>query len=1238
MATHAAFDGLNISVFTTPLLESLASSLKERGANVLCLQAESLRSRSLSGWISDIIAGDYDDVIFSTAHGVRLASEYAAELGKKSSFANGLQATRVIALGRRTVRALGEIGLTADLAWTPVAGTGMEIFVRGGRFASRVVGVQSGSGEAQLLQLAVEAAGARVRLLSPDSKEDGDLSLLETLLGASSDVVVFGSVGQVETVLSAAKSSERLADLDSTLQNAVVVCPEAAANILSERKIHARTIPGRRLSTNQVEPLLASMRRRRPAAGGSAATTKSRIVVIGNGMVGHRFCERLVDRGADAFEITVIGEEPRAAYDRVHLTNYFSSRNADDLALARPEWHAEQNIQLLLGERAVCIRRDERLVETSSGACLPYDHLVLATGSSPFVPAVPGVDREGVFVYRTIEDLEAITAYSARAKTAAVIGGGLLGLEAAKALLDLGLVTHVVEVAQRLMPRQLDAAGATLLARKITDLGVRVHLGKALARIAGDQSVSALRFNDGSSLPVDLVVISAGIRPRDELARAANIAVHDRGGVVVDNALRTTDPNIFAIGECAAHGGVTYGLVAPGYDMADVLATTLTGADSTFEGGDLSAKLKLLGVDVASFGNPFADTTSARTVIFEDLVNGVYKKLVLDASGTRLIGGILVGDAAQYATVAHLARTGKALPVGPEALLVSTAGAPLLADDSIPVCSCNNVSRQTICETIRKSCLTNVNDVKKATRAGTGCGGCLPAVSDLLGAELRAAGRAGKSRLCEHFEFSRTELFEVIRAKRIRTFEQLLAEHGTGNGCEICKPTAASIFASVYNDDILQQDTLQDTNDRFLANVQRGGLYSVVPRVPGGEITPDKVITLGRVAQRFGLYMKITGGQRIDLFGARVNDLPEIWEELVRAGFESGHAYGKAMRTVKSCVGSTWCRYGVQDSVAFAIRVENRYKGVRAPHKLKSAVSGCIRECAEAQSKDFGLIATEKGYNLYVCGNGGAKPRHADLLASDLDEDTAIRYLDRFIMFYIRTADRLTRTSVWLEKMEGGIEHLRDVIVRDSLGICAYLEADMQNLVDTYRCEWTEVVNDPAKREKFRHFANSEQGDNTVSLVVERGQRRPTDWPRIAEGAASNENGPTEWVRVAPVSRFPRDGGMAVACRERQIAVFHFASRNAWYALDNRCPHKGDQVLARGIIGDQNGVPKVACPLHKKTFSLEDGRCLSDDGYAVSAYAVRVHEGWVYVEVPIAPPAFVPAERLLAKKAVSART
>jgi len=956
----------------------------------------------------------------------------------------------------------------------------------------------------------------------------------------------------------------------------------------------------------------------------SSRTTSSpkKIVVIGNGMVGHRFCERLIEfDAANEFQIVTFCEEPRVAYDRVGLTKYFEHRDAEKLGLTTLEWYRENGIEIHVGERAESIDRERKEIRSTTGRIVPYDYAVLATGSSPFVPPIPGVDKKGVFVYRTIEDLESIIEFGGNTKTAAVIGGGLLGLEAAKAAFDLGLETHVVEFATRLMPRQVDDRGSSLLARKIEELGVQVHLSRATEAVTGNGVVEGLSFQGGESLDVGMVIVSAGIRPRDELARDCGLEVGERGGVAVNDALETSDASIFAIGEVALHRGMVYGLVAPGYEMADVVAANLTGSDREFDSADLSTKLKLMGVDVASFGEYDVDESeiesgNVHSIVFEDPVAGVYKKLLVDRDGTRLLGGILVGDTSDYGRLLLLSKSVDPLPCKACELIVGSsddgaAGGLGECADDVQVCACNGVAKGVICSVIRDRDLTTLGEVKSCTNAGTGCGGCLALVNDLLTAELEATGQSISSDLCEHFAYTRQDLFAIVKVHEIRSFDELIERYGSGNGCEICKPAAASILASLWNEDIMEHTTLQDTNDRFLANMQRGGLYSIVPRVPGGEITPEKLIVLGEVAKEHGLYTKITGGQRVDLFGAQAHQLPEIWEKLIAAGFESGHAYGKALRTVKSCVGTTWCRFGVQDSVSFAIRVEERYRGIRAPHKIKSAVSACVRECAEAQSKDFGMVATENGYALYVCGNGGAKPRHADLLASDLDEETCIRYIDRFLMYYIMTADKLTRTSVWLEKLEGGIDHLREVVIDDKLGICDELEERMQHLVDTYECEWKRVVEDPEKRKLFQQFVNTDETEAGIELVPIREQSRPADWPKDVipiESVTLSKQDENErrWVQVGKVWDFPEDGGGTVKYGATQIAVFHFASRGEWFATQNRCPHKNAFVLSRGIVGDAGGVPKVACPLHKKTFDLSSGECTSGDDFSIDTFEVKV--------------------------------
>jgi len=964
---------------------------------------------------------------------------------------------------------------------------------------------------------------------------------------------------------------------------------------------------------------------------------KLNIVVIGNGMVGLRFCEKLVEFDTEQqYRVITFCEEPRAAYDRVGLTSFFAHRDAEKLMLAKMDWYHEHGVELHLGDRAKEIDRKARVIRSEKGVEIAYDVVALTTGSYPFVPKIPGISHSGVFVYRTIEDLEHMIKYAKTAKRAAILGGGLLGLEAAKAAQDLGLETHIVEYASRLMPRQIDDAASKILVQKIEDLGVTVHLNKKVEEVLGQGRVQGLSYKNGETLEVDMLIVSAGICPRDELARDCGLEVGHPGGVIVNDQLQTSDPAIYAMGEVVRHKGMVYGLVAPGYEMAEAVATHLTGGEATFTGADLSSKLKLLGVDVASFGDYEAEPSEAKPLTWEDPFDGTYKKLLFSHDGKRLLGGILIGDASDYGVLSMMSKGEDDLPCKPhELILGKSGGAGALGGietlpDTAQICSCNNVTKGDICTAIREQELGSAAEVKETTKAGSGCGGCMPLVTELFQAEMRAAGVTVSNHLCGHFAYSRTELFALIKANRLETFDAILSEYGTGDGCEICKPTLTSILAALWNEHILKPEhqTLQDSNDRFLANTQRGGLYSVIPRIPAGEITPEKLIVLGETAKAYGLYTKITGGQRIDLFGAQVQDLPDIWEKLVDAGFESGHAYGKALRTIKSCVGTTWCRYGIQDAVGFAVKLENRYKGLRAPHKLKSAVSGCVRECAEAQGKDFGLVATEHGYNLYLCGNGGAKPRHADLFATDIDEATAITYIDRFLMYYTMTADKLTRTSVWIEKLEGGIDHLKEVVIEDKLGICAELDERMQYLVDTYKCEWAEVVKDPERRKAFRQFVNTDETEACIEIISERGQQRPADWPSetvsleqfntlntLALSEVEPET-PPSWVKIGRISDFPQNGGATIKYGKVQIAVFNFTTRGTWYACQQMCPHKKAFVLSRGIIGDAKGIPKVVCPLHKKNFSLESGACLSGDDYSVRVFPVNVEADDVYLELP----------------------
>lgn len=854
-----------------------------------------------------------------------------------------------------------------------------------------------------------------------------------------------------------------------------------------------------------------------PAAYGdpmsSTPSTGPHIVVVGAGMVAHRFVESLLSRADDSWRVTLIGEEQRHPYDRVGLTAFFAGSTPDDLTLDPAVVDDDPRVRFVRGDAVVRIDREARRVTTASGLSVAYDRLVLATGSYAARLAVDGFDLPGCFVYRTLDDVESLRTFVTRRSaelgrplTGTVIGGGLLGLEAAGALQGLDVTCTVVQSSDRLMSAQLDLAGGNALRRLIEARGISVRTDTVTTRLDPDRSgsVAGLEFRDGSYGATDVVVFTVGVRPRDELARAARLDVHPRGGVLIDEHCETTDPRILAIGEVANFDGACVGLVAPGYAMAEVAASRLLGGQATFPGYDLSTKLKLSGVDVASFGDAFAETPGALDVVYADPVAGVYKKLVLSDDARTLLGGILVGDASAYGSLRPL--VGGALGGDPAAYLMPEgAVAPPSGDlpDAALVCSCNSVTAGAIRGAVHDDGCTDVAAVKACTKAGAACGSCLTTVKKIVGSELTKLGASLSTAMCEHFDMSRRQLFDAVRVSQLTTFSAVIDRFGTGRGCDICKPALASILSTLVRTHVLDGEnaTLQDTNDHVMANLQKDGSYSVVPRIPGGEITPEGLVVIGQVAQDYGLYTKITGGQRIDLFGARLEQLPEIWKRLVDAGFESGHAYGKSLRTVKSCVGSTWCRYGVQDSVGMAVQLELRYRGLRSPHKIKLGVSGCARECAEARGKDVGVIATEAGWNMYVGGNGGFTPRHAVLLAEGLSDDELLTAIDRFLMYYIFTADRLQRTAPWFEELDGGVEGLRDVIFDDSLGICADLDEAMAAHIDAYEDEWKATLEDPDKLRRFASFVNAPQTpDPSLAYTAERGQPRPATESERAEG------------------------------------------------------------------------------------------------------------------------------------------
>jgi len=1017
---------------------------------------------------------------------------------------------------------------------------------------------------------------------------------------------------------------------------------------------------------------------------------KQSVLVVGHGPIGQSFIEKMVAAEAN-YKISVLCEEPRPAYNRVMLTQYFEDRDAakhDKMKLSyiSEEELKEQSVELIYG-RAISIDRDAKKVSYKanlSGEDLTaaYDVLVLSTGSFCFVPPVPNMTipekknpnwpddpasrPEGVYVYRTIEDLESLLdAVKKGAKRAVVIGGGLLGLEAAKAAYDLKMDSHVLEMAPYLMPTQLNEAAGQVLTKKIEDLGVHVHCGVQIKKVVldSDNKVSGIEFlNKGAEEPTvidaDMIIVSCGVRPRDELARQCGLELGARGGIKVDASLQSSDKSIYAIGEVAAIGGsFCYGLWAPGVEQADVLMQNLVEGPGKAEytSSDLSTKLKLLGVEVASFGRSSdfwfqrqfdGKDPNVKFIDSKDAVSDTYRRLVFSADGKKLMGGVLVGDAKDYSKLLQLSKKEDLGDSDPASLAfrrpppgavtgnVDGGDGTGLADDDV-ICTCIGLTKAQVRQSIIDKEAYTVPAIKKACKAGTGCGGCVSPVGEvpkLLAHTLKKLGVAGSSGICPHFNYSRQELFNIIKIKELKTFEEVLqvcGKPGSVDGCEVCKPVVASILCSLWNENVLEKgrDQIQDTNDRFLANIQKTGTYSVIPRCPGGDITPDTLMAFAKTAKKYGLWTKITGAQRLGMYGAKVHDLPDIYKELVDAGMETGQAYGKALRTVKSCVGTSWCRYGQQDSVTMAVVLENRYKGLRAPHKIKMAASGCLRECAEAQGKDVGVIATQAGYNLYVCGNGGAKPAHAKLLATDLSEEMVLKYVDRFLMFYISTAKHLQRTAPWLAELEGGIEYLKKVVIHDSLGIAADLETMMDKNRDNFHCEWKQVAYDEELRKKFKQFANTSETHDSeqIEYIDMRGQRHPNTYsPPDILGAAlySKDTAPEswEWIYAGQVSDFPKNGGLAVKHGTQELAVFHLpgqAAEEQWLATQNLCPHRQARVMSRSLVGQlPSGALTLADPIYKTTYNLRTGEGIGNPNFNLSTFRTKVEDGKVFVRVP----------------------
>ncbi|KXG49054.1 FAD-dependent pyridine nucleotide-disulfide oxidoreductase [Penicillium griseofulvum] len=1023
-------------------------------------------------------------------------------------------------------------------------------------------------------------------------------------------------------------------------------------------------------------PVLDGLRYGEPVDGSPSTNNvqRQKIVIVGLGMVAVSLIEKIIKQDTERiYDIVVIGEESHVAYNRVGLSSFFEHRKIEDLYLNPTEWYdsfKERAFDHHLNTRVTAINPTEKTVHTSTGVSLSYDILVLATGSDATLPThTPGYDAKGVFVYRTISDLERLIDFAAQHKgeTAVTVGGGLLGLEAAKAMTDLEDFGNVklIDRNKWVLARQLDGDAGMLVTRKIRELGLDVLHQKQVKIVHTDEgnNVVGITFEDGERIDCCCICFAIGVQPRDELGRDIGIQCGTRGGFVIDESLQTSIPNIYAVGECASWENQTFGIIAPGIEMADVLAFNLTNPDKpprSFTRPDLSTKLKLLGVDVASFGDFFADRDGpkflpgrrpptdsglaedasreeppVKALTYKDPFSGVYKKYLFTMDGKFLLGGMMIGDTKDYLKLNQMVKLQKELDVPPSQFILGAQnGGEENADDlddSTQICSCHNVTKGDVVDNVKNGTCTTIAQVKSCTKAGTGCGGCMPLVQSIFNKTMLEMGQEVSNNLCSHIPYSRADLYNIVAIKQLKTFVDIMKDVGKNPdslGCELCKPAIASILSSLFNPHIMDKgfNDLQETNDKFLANIQRNGTFSVVPRIPGGEITADKLIAIGSVAKKYGLYCKITGAQRIDMFGAKKQDLLNIWTELVDAGMESGHAYAKALRAIKSCVGTTWCRFGVGDSVGMAIRLEERYKSIRAPHKFKGAVSGCVRECAEAQNKDFGLIATETGFNIFVGGNGGAKPRHAELLVTDVPAEMVMPIIDRYLIFYIRTADKLQRTARWIENLPGGINYLKEVIVDDKLGICADMERQMHELVDSYFCEWTETVKDPKRRKVFQQFANTDETVDTVEVIQERSQQRPTYWPKDSaerQDFKGHKWSSVSWQPVVRADHFsdepPQVSSANVKRGDTQLAVFKIKGK--FYATQQMCPHKRAFVLSDGLIGDDDaGKYWVSCPYHKRNFELngeQAGRCSNDESMNIATFPVEERDdGWVYIKLP----------------------
>ncbi|MCA1939903.1 MAG: nitrite reductase large subunit NirB [Caenispirillum bisanense] len=776
----------------------------------------------------------------------------------------------------------------------------------------------------------------------------------------------------------------------------------------------------------------------------SPGAAKPRLVVIGNGMAGIRAVEDLLDRAPGLYDITVFGAEPRVNYNRIMLSPLLSGEKSfAEIVLNDRDWYDANGITLHAGDPVVRIDRLRRQVVARSGLAVPYDRLIVATGSSPIVIPVPGATLPGVVTFRDVDDVDAMLAASTKGGSAVVIGGGLLGLEAAVGLKARGMDVTVLHLAGTVMERQLDASAGHLLAEELRRRGLTVLTGADTAAILGDDRVTGVRLRDGTDIPADIVVMAVGIRPDARLATDAGLDVER--GVVVDDHMTTSDPAIFAVGECVQHRGQCYGLVQPLFEMAKVLGARLAGLDAAgYVGSVTSTKLKVTGVDVFSAGD-FSGGPGTEDIVFRDAGRGVYKRVVLQDG--RVKGAVLYGDTADGAWYFQLLKAGEDVSDRRDTLLFGQAfaaaeagtGNPTDAVAALPddaeICGCNGVCKGTIVNAITTKGLTTLDEVKAHTKAAGSCGSCAGLVEGLLAHTLGGAYEAAAvvKPLCKCTEHDHDSVRRLIRSQGLKSIPAVMQalEWKTPDGCASCRPALNFYLLAAWPGEYVDHAASRFVNERVHANIQKDGTYSVVPRMWGGLTNAKELRAIADVVDKFAIpTVKVTGGQRIDLLGIRKEDLPAVWADLNAAGMVSGHAYGKSLRTVKTCVGSEWCRFGTQAAMSIGIDLERLTWGSWTPHKFKMAVSGCPRNCAEATIKDFGVVATDGGFDLYVGGNGGIKVRACDLLCKVTTEAEVHEYVGAFMQLYREEARYLERTAPWIERV--GLAFVKTRIVDDA--------------------------------------------------------------------------------------------------------------------------------------------------------------------------------------------------------------